>query len=136
MSLKYVIIVDVSRITTYCTYAEMRSKKYLSTKLPVLTYCWSVLNSLPKTAKNEKVDSDAESSKQQDTANAFQALMEDSDEEDDIAVEEDMFPSTPVERPSLPSGSQPLSLDELMNSDERNDAVLFLLSLDEIMDAL
>ncbi len=101
--------------------------------IEVLIYCWSVLNSLPKTAKNEKVDSDVESSKQQDTANPFQALIEDSDEEEDIAVEEDMFPSTPVERPSLPSGSQPLSLDELMNSDERNDAVLFLLSLDEIM---
>ena len=103
--------------------------------LKVLTYCWYVLNSLPKTAKKEKSDV---GTSMEDTANPFEALMEEDEDEDEEEIamddeEEKMFPSTPVERPSSLSGSEPLSLDELIRSDEWNDIILFLLSLDEIM---
>ena len=105
--------------------------------LEVLTYCWSVLNSLPKTATKEKKDYIVDSavvSEEEGPSNPYDALAED-DQEEDVASEEEenIFPSEPVKRPSLPKGSEPLSLDELIYSDERHDAILFLLSLNEIM---
>lgn len=59
----------------------------------------------------------------------FQDDIEDEEEPD----EAEMFPSSiPRPEPEL----KPMSLDDLMKSDERNDAILFLLSLDEIMEGI
>ena len=100
--------------------------------LHVLTYCWSILNSLPKTDKVKHAEEDKES-------NHFAALMEQDNEDDDIGDDgndEEIFPTKhPVLRPSF-SGPEPLSLDDLMKSDERIDCIIFLLSLDEIMGSI
>jgi len=105
--------------------------------LDVLTYCWSVLNSLPKSERNKKNDVVGEAKvSEEGTANPFDALTEDDDdEEDDLSIDDDeqLFPSQPVKRPSLPAASKPLSLDELLNSDVRHDACLFFLTLNDIM---
>jgi hypothetical protein len=102
--------------------------------LDILTHCWSVLNALPKTAKKENKESSKREEKQKET-NHFSALMEEDDEDENENEDEEMFPSTPVPRPSL-SGPEPMSLDELMRSDDRQDAIIFLYTLDEIMGAV
>ncbi len=119
-----------SRVATSVYGGGDAGHKYF---LDVLTYCWSILNSLPKTTKDEEKHAAAAS--EDGSENPFQALMEDDEEEDDIGGEEDekMFPSEPVKRPSSPPGAKPLTLDELRRSDERNDVIFFLLSLEEIM---
>jgi len=101
--------------------------------LDVLTYCWCVLNSLPKTA-SVKDDSQPQPDEQED-ANHFSALMVEDDDDEDEVEDEEIFPSTPVPRPSQ-SEPELLTLDELMNSDDRHDAIVFLLSLDEMMAAI
>lgn len=92
----------------------------------MLTYCWSILNSLPKTAKEERKQTAATTptASGDNRENPYQVLMEEEDvEEEDIVGEEEenMFPSKPMERPASPSGTKQLSLDELVNSDVHND---------------
>lgn len=64
--------------------------------------------------------------------NRFEALNdEDIDEEED---DEEIFPSRRVPRPE--PQPEPMSLDNLMRLDDRNDITLFLLSMDELMKAV
>ncbi|VEU38599.1 unnamed protein product [Pseudo-nitzschia multistriata] len=105
--------------------------------LDVLIYCWSVLNALPKVPtviKEGEDSSDVDGGRK----NMFETLAEEDneDDEDSADAEDDvrMFPPAPVERPSLLP--QPLTLDELMKSDERADSILFLLELERNMEAV
>ena len=99
--------------------------------LNVLTYCWYVLNALLKSVRDNN-----KSKPQKEDTNHFGALMEEDDEDDDVAEEDEkMFPTNPVPRPSS-LGRDPLSLYKLMHSDDRYDAIIFLLTLDKIMGAI
>lgn len=99
--------------------------------LTVLVYCWTVLVSLPLSSTAEEGISTHEneepSSSQENRFAAFQSDIEDDDSEN---LDDMIFP-TSVPRPE--PEPDPMSLEDLMRSDERNDAILFLLSLDEIM---
>jgi hypothetical protein len=97
--------------------------------LLVLNYCWSVLSKLPvlKTLRRD----DATRSEEEDLdeqRNRFSVFMEVAEDEEE---DEEMFPSGPVPRPE--PESQPMSLEDLMKSDERTDSVIFLMTLDELM---
>jgi hypothetical protein len=97
--------------------------------LTVLNYCWTVLVRLPRMGKQH--DNDAEpTSSRGSQANHFGAFENDIDDEEIDDVDADIFPSS-VPRPE--PEPEPMCLDDLINSDERLDAILFLLALDEIM---
>jgi len=93
--------------------------------LRVLMYCWTILKDLP----TPSVRRIAAVSRIFEKENRFAALTE----EDDMEIDDDdeIFPSTPVPRPD--PQPEALTLDELLNSDDRNDAILFLLTLDDLM---
>ena len=94
--------------------------------LSCLVYCWTVLVSLPR-LKDAK-QSQAEDAKKE-TANRFEAFLE---EEDYDEIDEEMFPSSPVPRPE-PKPEIAMTIDQLKTADDRNDIILFLLNLDELM---
>ena len=100
----------------------------------VLTYCWTVLNRLPRegekitqapsTVKGEEISEEEE--------NRFAALGEFEEEDEDMGDEdEEIFPKSPIPRPE--PTKEPMNLDELMNSEDRLDAILFLDSIDKMM---
>ena len=99
--------------------------------LLVLQYCWQILSALPKTSTSTSTKQ-AQETKDMEEDNRYAAFMSEDDELSDEADEE-AFPKTPVPRPSMDANATPLTLDQLLRSDERNDAVLFLFTLDEIM---
>lgn len=92
--------------------------------LEVLVYCWSVLRNLPR----GPVDRPDDKSRESIYENKFAALAE---EDEDDEEDEDVFPTSPITRPE--PASEPMSLDELLNSDDRNDAISFLIDLNELM---
>jgi len=95
--------------------------------LDVLVYCLTMLRSLPTgTVKVDKHVDETEGSYSYDE-NRFSALDVEVEEVDE---DEEMFPMA-VPRPI--SDTKPVTLEELMGSDDRNDAVLFLFTLDELM---
>ena len=94
----------------------------------ILVYCWTLLRLLP-TDSEERQPLDQESEDEaNDWSNAYAALGKeiDVDEEED----EEMFP-TKVPRP-VPDKIR-VTVDELMKSDDRMDAIIFLSTLDELM---
>mmetsp|Transcript_54298 Transcript_54298/g.162487 ORF Transcript_54298/g.162487 Transcript_54298/m.162487 type:complete len:927 (-) Transcript_54298:214-2994(-) len=102
----------------------------------VLTYCWTVLNRLPKEENfYDAVSKGAQTIGEVETAekvNHFAALGELDNEDDDDATEDiEIFPSSPVPRPE--PAPEPMSLDDLMKAEDRIDAILFLDELDELM---
>ncbi|KAG7370956.1 hypothetical protein IV203_019526 [Nitzschia inconspicua] len=101
--------------------------------LAVLVYCWTVLETLPRSSTKGTTETEYYEEVSGGSENRYAPLqgeIED-DEEDDEEMDETVFPSAPVPRPE--PELEPMSLEELMNSDERHDSVLFLLSLEEIM---
>lgn len=101
--------------------------------LTVLVYCWTVLVTLPRstTARVAIVEVEEEATRQE---NRFAAFQNDIEDDEDEGLDDTVFPTAPVPRPEpIP---EPMSLDDLIKSDERNDAIFFLLSLDEIMGAV
>ena len=95
--------------------------------LDILVYCWSMLKSLPTgTVKVDKHVDETEGSYSYDRYSALDVEVEEEGEEED----EEMFPMA-VPRPI--SDTKPVTLEELMASDDRNDAVLFLFTLDELV---
>jgi hypothetical protein len=112
--------------------------------LEVLTYCWTVLRLLPVAEKKvvDRVkdsflsflhgrgqDEDVESA---DDANRF-IILDDGEEDADVEEDEECFPMVvPRPQPIV----NPVTIQELMASDDRNDAILFLLSLDELMESI
>ena len=95
--------------------------------LDILVYCWTMLKSLPTgTVKVDEHVDETEGSYAYDE-NRYSALDTEVEEEDE---DEEMFPMA-VPRPI--SDTKPVTLEELMSSDDRNDAVLFLFTLDELM---
>ena len=119
----------------------------------VLVYCWSILKDLPVAARTPRV-TDPTGIRQEEMntfewrspqaeTNRYEALMEDEDEDEDDSFEdmdenngrdENIFPSMGVSRPEMKE--EPLTLQDLMTSDDRNDAILFLLTLDELMESI
>jgi len=95
--------------------------------LEVLIYCYTVLRLLPV---EKKVDIDAEDDVEIMTdENRFSALY--NEEEED--VEDDCFPAV-VPRPEPRADA--VSIEELLASDDRNDSILFLLTLDELTEVI
>ena len=94
--------------------------------LEMLIYCFSKLKLLPKsTAGNESEVEEGEIEE-----NPY-AVLELDDEDDEMEEDEELFPSTPIPRPDFAERS--LTLEELMSSDDRHDAVIFLFTMDELM---
>ena len=89
--------------------------------LCLLVYCYSVLRSLPA---GEIIDEGGEDS------NRFAAFDMELEEEDEEDEDTDMFPVS-VPRPELMDDA--LTVKDLLESDDRNDAILFMLTLDELM---
>ena len=98
--------------------------------LNVLIYCWFILNALSKSTKKEN---DGSEPRGEEDTNHYAALVEEDDEQE--GDDEEMFPSNPVPRPAS-SGSEPLSLDELLKSDARQDSTLFFMALNELMGSI
>eukprot|EP00956_Cyclotella_meneghiniana_P042170 scaffold248385_cov69-Cyclotella_meneghiniana.AAC.1 len=92
--------------------------------IDILVYCWTMLRTLPT-----DVDGGAliEQEDQTEYNNQYDVLGEDMEEDED---DEDMFP-TKVPRP-VPDKIR-VTVEELMKSDDRNDAIFFLITLDELM---
>ena len=104
--------------------------------LQVLVYCWTVLRTLPTEERKDNidlldVDDEGEEESEQDE-NRFSPLYDDG-EEDDMEEDEECFPSV-VSRPE--PVANPVSIEDLLASDDRNDAILFLLSLDELTEII
>lgn len=97
--------------------------------LQVLTYCWTVLKELPS-SPSAKADLQVPSEDEAvgPSKNSYAALMN-ADDDEETEDDEAMFPTT-CERPK--PDPKPLTLDELLNSDDRNDAIIFLLTLNEL----
>lgn len=113
--------------------------KYL---LSILVYCWTIMKGLPVLTSSEttsqrttgKEQGEAEEAAEEDgnlrQENKYLALMEE-EEDDEEDVDEEMFPSNPIPRPE--PEAEPMTLDQLLKSDDRHDAILFLVTLDEFM---
>lgn len=97
--------------------------------LQVLVYCWTVLRILP-TAEKKIEDDTVEDGEIVVDENRFSPLLNE-EEEEDVEDDTDCFP-VKVSRPE--PKANPVTFEELLASDDRNDAVLFLLSLDELME--
>jgi len=97
--------------------------------LSCLVYCWTILVSLPRSRKHDNKQDQTE--EEIANSNRFEALMEEEDE-DEEETDEEMFPSTPVPRPE-PMPEVALTIEELKTADDRNDIILFLLNLDDLM---
>ncbi|CAJ1934009.1 unnamed protein product [Cylindrotheca closterium] len=107
--------------------------------LTVLVYCWGVMVSLQRAATKPKgieqeaqenlslADEDVTASR-----NRFEALND--EDMDDEETDETHFPSKRVPRPE--TEPEPMSLEELIESDDRYDITLFLLSMNELMGAV
>ena len=120
----------------------------------VLTFCWSILKRLPKAkeyaysishvpqVQKENINFIEEANKLdlieetdyseefEEEENRFAALGEfdlEADDDDD----EEIFPTSSIPCPE--PESEPTSLDDLMQAEDRMDAMLFLQSLDELM---
>ena len=97
--------------------------------LTVLIYCWTILVNLPKEPTH---DYEAPKSMNSQEVNRFDVFQADLEDEELDENDEECFPSS-VPRPEpLPDQC----LEDLMNSDERHDAILFLLSLEELMEVV
>ena len=95
--------------------------------LEVLRYCYFVLKDLRILPQGEgEVETGGTQQK-----NSYSALMEDDSEGEE--EDEEVFPSTKMARPEPEPESQSISLEDLLYSDDRNDAILFLFTLDELM---
>jgi hypothetical protein len=101
--------------------------------ISVLAYCWSVLApKLPKQMKVSKCKQPA--TDEASTRNRFEGLFlngEDSedDEEDDLEAD---LPTCPMARPEETETSR-LPLEELISGSDRSSAILFLVTLNELM---
>jgi len=90
------------------------------------------------TIENDDVDRCFEPPEERKETNPFDALLNE-DEEEEEEEEEELFPSHPVPRPlPLPSGrpGMSLSVEELLQSNDRHDAILFLVAVDEMMETI
>ncbi|KAL3804368.1 hypothetical protein HJC23_011296 [Cyclotella cryptica] len=96
--------------------------------LDILVYCWTVLRTLPVATVDKPLQELEEvgDSKDSHLFSAFGEELEMEEEEEDP----DIFPTT-VPRP-MPDKIR-LTIEELTSSDDRNDAILFLITLDELM---
>jgi hypothetical protein len=100
--------------------------------LEVLVYCWTVLRLLPVAEKDaDAVDRDEEN--EEVDANRF-LLLDDGEEDDEL--EEDDNECFPLEVSRPQTVENPVTIEELLASDDRNDAILFLHTLDEFMDVI
>jgi len=99
--------------------------------LQVLVYCWTVLRILPTAEKKIEIDT-VEDGEIVEDENRFTPLLNE-EEEEDAEDDTDCFPLK-VSRPE--PKANPVTAEELLASDDRNDAVLFLLSLDELMECI
>lgn len=104
----------------------------------MLIYCYSVLLSNPKSSKLNRFSFFGLSSKraaeeEDEEENRFAAFGVDADDMD-AEDDEETFPSRPIPRPE--AIENPMTVDELLASDDRTDATIFLLTLDELMHAI
>ena len=92
-----------------------------------MIYCWSILNTLPKKEfkNNPTLDHGY------DKENAFAILEVDGD---NVEQDEDIFPMRPIQRPK--PLDTPMTIEELLASEDRTDAIIFLNTLDELMKAV
>mmetsp|Transcript_1993 Transcript_1993/g.4320 ORF Transcript_1993/g.4320 Transcript_1993/m.4320 type:complete len:940 (+) Transcript_1993:98-2917(+) len=106
--------------------------------LEACVFCWTVLRLLPvaeitsantaeQTSRKESAEEEENNMHNANRFSAFDVEGEEEEEEEDT----DMFP-TMAPRPQ-PAAANPMTVADLLNSDDRNDAILFLLTLDEIM---
>ena len=101
--------------------------------LEVLVFCWTVLRLLPVADEGVAPAESAtlENAGEEDAtrnANRFSPFGVELEEEEEENA--DMFPTT---APRPPPAENPVTAEELLASDDRSDAVLFLLTLNEIM---
>jgi hypothetical protein len=97
--------------------------------ITVLLYCWSLL--APKQRRQStKCASDFESD-EHSLLNRFAGLSTE-DKTDEEEEDLDDLPLGPVPRPQE-TGPKRLSLQELMNGTDRADSIVFLMTLDELM---
>ena len=92
--------------------------------LQALIFCWSILNNLPK----KEADYNAVHHEGYD-GNCFDILEMD---EDDVTEDEENFPKCPVQQPD--PLDKPRTIKEILASEDRADAIMFLLTLDELME--
>ena len=96
--------------------------------LSALLYCFAVLRELKPLVKRAHRSEQQEAERDE---NRFAALsVEENEEEDD---EEEDLPSGSIPKPVLPKVSSRLTLEDLMAGSDREAAILFLMTLDDIM---
>ena len=117
--LKLAIRVRSRVATSYFGGGDVGHKHFLE----VLRYCWSKLSLLPKSSRSAEYEYGE---------NPYAALEE---EDEDIIEDEDMFPTKPMPRPDV-EDAVAMTIDKLMKSDDRVDATIFLLALDDLMSAV
>eukprot|EP00978_Attheya_sp_CCMP212_P017004 scaffold45035_cov49-Attheya_sp.AAC.3 len=100
--------------------------------LSVLLYCWAVLRTLqPQPTKNRRnnITRTTSRSTTNPMENPFKALSINDDDDND---DEDDLPSGPVPRPTSDEPVR-LTLQEMIRGSDRNAAIIFLMTMDEIM---
>ncbi len=103
--------------------------------LSTLVYCFVVLRTLqpehPRSTKKGTKTLQHKTNDRDPDTNHFAALsVEDDDDDDDDEAD---LPSGPIIRP-VPSEPVRLTLDELIHGSDRQDAILFLMTLDQLME--
>eukprot|EP00985_Skeletonema_marinoi_P031131 scaffold36364_cov73-Skeletonema_marinoi.AAC.1 len=101
--------------------------------LQVLVYCWTVLRILPTAERKIEVIDVEEDVENVEDENRFSPLINEEEDDEDVEDDKDCFPFK-VSRPE--PRANPVTIDELLASDDRNDAILFMLSLDELTEII
>ena len=102
--------------------------------LQVLQHCWQALLTLPR-SKDETLgaskEKQAEATNKKRNENRFAAFLEEQENDDEVELDEEVFPSDPVPRNN--NIEEGMTIEELLSTDERHDAILFLMTLDDLM---
>ena len=97
--------------------------------LSMLVYCFAVLRQLKPLVKKRRT-AQATAQEEDPIENRFAALSMEQDGDDDDEAD---LPSERVAKPEEPQLPLRLTLDELISGSDREAAILFLMTLDEIM---
>ena len=97
--------------------------------LSTLVYCFAVLRQLKPLVK-KRATAQAAAQEDNPNENRFAALSMEQDDNDDDEAD---LPSERVAKPQEPPRPSRLTLEELMSGSDREAAILFLMTLDEIM---
>jgi hypothetical protein len=131
------LAIRVRKLVTSSGYYGADGDDEHSRFIAALDYCWARLCPLVrKTSRRTPPAAEAVKTADKDTTteNKFAALaVKEDDSDDDDDDDDDDLPSAKAVRPALDEKSHTMTLEELSQSEDRVDAIIFLMTMDELM---